>query len=110
VGYTAHAVLEGLAKAGQEPGSLDASVELLLPILDAELFGEVSEAKEHSNFAAAYKEAKKCRAYEAYQLLAAGVTFGESVELLLGLVRERLHEAGSPKVGAPGSPGAASSC
>jgi hypothetical protein len=98
VGYTAHAVLEGLARAGQAPGALDASVALLLPILDSELFGEVAEAKEYSNFAAAYKEAKKCRAFESYQLLAAGVTFGDSISHVLGLVRTRLHEAGNPKV------------
>ncbi len=99
VGYTAHAVLEGLAKgSGGQHGGLDASVELLLPILDAELFGEVAEAKEYSNFAAAYKEAKKCRAYESYQLLAAGITFDQSIDHVLGLVKVRLHEAGTPKV------------
>jgi hypothetical protein len=63
------------------------------------LLSQVSEAKEASNFAAAYKEAKRCRAYEAYQLLAASVSFSpEAMEQLLSLVREKLPLASSPAV------------
>jgi hypothetical protein len=59
----------------------------LLPQLQADLFGDVADAKEASEFAAAYKEAKRCRAYETYQLLASVVTFGERVGELLTTVQ-----------------------
>ena len=36
-------------------------LSVFLPCPQADLFGEVAEAKEASEFAAAYKEAKKCR-------------------------------------------------
>ena len=47
--------------------------------LQFDLFGDVAEAKEAAEFAGAYKEAKKCRAYETYQLLAATATFGSCI-------------------------------
>ncbi len=59
---------------------------------------QIAEAKEATQFSSAYKEAKRCRAYDAYQLLAASVTFGSHMEPLLALVRNRLAGAGSPAV------------
>jgi hypothetical protein len=60
---------------------------------------QVSEAKEATNFSSNYKEAKKCRAYEAYQLLASSITFSPaSMEQLLALVREKLPAASSPVI------------
>ncbi len=41
---------------------------------------QVSEAKEVTAFAAQYKEAKRCRANEAFQLLASAVTFSTHME------------------------------
>lgn len=67
-------------------GALDESLELILPLLEADLFGEVAEAKEVSGFAAAYKEAKRCRANESYELLASCITFGTHINTLLLLV------------------------
>lgn len=59
----------------------------------------MSEAKEATNFSSNYKEAKRCRAYECYQLLAASVTFSPSaMEELLAPIRERLPAASSPSV------------
>lgn len=55
--------------------------------MQADLFGEVAEAKEAVEFAGAYKEAKKCRAYETYQLLAGLITFGERAAELLTTVQ-----------------------
>ncbi len=45
MGYTAHAVLEALVGnvSEQPPGVLDDSVELVLPLLEVDLFGQVSE-------------------------------------------------------------------
>ncbi|EFJ49017.1 hypothetical protein VOLCADRAFT_104545 [Volvox carteri f. nagariensis] len=79
-------------------GFLDESIELCLPLIEADLFGEVSEAKEVTTFAAQYKEAKRCRANEAYQLLASGITFSTHMRLLLSLVTDRLHLAGQPTI------------
>ncbi|KAL4860053.1 Small subunit processome component 20 [Chlorella vulgaris] len=97
LGYTVHAVVEAVVQVG-EPGCLDDSLLMLLPLMEADLFGDVADAKEASEFAAAYKEAKRCRAYETYQLLASVVTFGERVGELLTTVQSRLGEASNPKV------------
>eukprot|EP00887_Chlorella_sp_A99_P000887 scaffold5.g887.t1 len=96
LGYTLHAVLEGVA-AVVAPGSLDDSLALILPLMEADLFGYVAEAKEASEFASAYKEAKKCRAYDTYRILASLISFGPCVTQLLSTVRDRLAEASHPK-------------
>ena len=98
LGFTLHALLEGLAKGGVPPGALDASLPLILPFVEADVFGGASEAKEVEAFAKNYKEAKRCRAFEAYQLLAGMVTFRSQVGALLAPVRARLGEASSPRV------------
>ena len=59
------------------------------PPLQADLFGDVAEAKEAAEFAGAYKEAKKCRAYETYQLLASIISFGDRIAELLTTVQVR---------------------
>jgi hypothetical protein len=77
--------------------------------LEGDLFGEVAAAKDVAAFAGKYKEAKRCRAYEAYAHLAAAVTFtpptsssrsssssSSAFDQLLQLVREKLPAAGSP--------------
>jgi U3 small nucleolar RNA-associated protein 20 len=58
----------------------------------------VSEAKEVTAFAGKYKEAKRCRAYEAYQHLAAAVTFDTQIQPLLQLVQDKLPSATSPSI------------
>jgi len=37
------------------PGALDASLELLLPLMEADLFGDIADAKEAAAFAANYR-------------------------------------------------------
>jgi U3 small nucleolar RNA-associated protein 20 len=59
---------------------------------------QVSEAKEVTAFAGKYKEAKRCRAYEAYQHLAAAVTFDTQIQPLLQLVQDKLPSATSPSI------------
>ncbi len=49
-----------------------------------------------SAFASQYKEAKRCRANEAFQLLASGVTLATHARQLLSPVTSRLHLAASP--------------
>jgi hypothetical protein len=99
IGFTVAAVLAALNTRCEVHGHLDSSVPLILPLIENDLFGQVSEAKEATNFASAYKEAKRCRAYEAYQLLAASVSFSpEAMEQLLSLVREKLPAASGPAV------------
>ena len=61
----------------------------ILSSLQADLFGDVAEAKEAAEFAGAYKEAKKCRAYETYQLLASIISFGDRIAELLTTVQVR---------------------
>lgn len=86
LGYTVHAVLEAVVKKAPAC-ALDDVAELVLPIIEAELFGEVAAAKEASQFANAKKETKKCRANETFQLLAQGVTFGSHMATLLVLIK-----------------------
>ncbi|KAK9818396.1 hypothetical protein WJX72_012002 [[Myrmecia] bisecta] len=97
LGYTVHAVLDSLAK-GAEAGALDDCLQQVLPLMEADLFGDVADAKEAAEFAGAYKEAKKCRAYDTYQLLARMVTFRTHIGLLLSSVRVHLGEASNPKI------------
>ncbi len=42
MGYTAHAVLDALVKKGAGPGDVDDSVPLMVPLIEADLFGDVS--------------------------------------------------------------------
>lgn len=99
IGFTTAAVLGALTQRCDVHGHLDSSVPLVLPLIEADLFGHVAEAKEAANFASNYKEAKRCRAYEAYQLLAASVSFSPaSMEGILAPVRERLPAASGPTV------------
>ena len=49
--------------------------------------GEVSEAKQVTAFTAAYKEAKRVRGYETFQILASAITFSSHMDVLLSLIR-----------------------
>ena len=72
-----------------EPGAFDEALAPLLPLVEADIFGAVAEAKEVAAFAGGLKEAKKQRGYEAYRLLAQGVTFRTHTAFLLSLVGAR---------------------
>ena len=69
--------------------------------MEAELFGDMAEAKEAEAFASKYKEAKVTKAYDTYQLLASLITFDTHLETLLLPVHDRLHQATEPKVSTP---------
>ena len=99
LGYTVHAVIEGVSEeAATKPGSLDDILDLVLPIIENEMFGVVSEAKEVDAFAANYKETKRCRAPDTFMLLASRVTFETHLVQLLGPIQSRLGDASSPKI------------
>lgn len=99
IGFTVTAVLSALSSKCEVHGHLDSSVVLVLPLIENDLFGQVSEAKAALNFSSNYKEAKRCRAYEAYQLLASSISFTpDRMDELLSLVRDRLQAASSPTV------------
>ena len=68
-----------------QPGALDESLPRVLPIMEAQLFGEVAEEKEAGVFAGT-REAKKLRAYDTYQLLAQAITFRTQLATLLAPV------------------------
>lgn len=69
-------------------------MEDVLPVVAAEVWGDVGEEKEAGAFAGGCKEAKHVRAFATYQLLAAGTTFRTHFGPLLGLVRALLRVAG----------------
>jgi hypothetical protein len=76
----------GATTQDMEPGAFDEALAPLLPLVGADIFGAVAEAKEVAAFAGGLKEAKKQRGYEAYRLLAQGVTFRTHAAFLLSLV------------------------
>lgn len=77
----------GLSMQGAEAGALDDVINDVIPIIETELFGQVSEEKEANAFVGGCKEAKRLRAYATYQLLAHGVTFRDHMSTLLQPVR-----------------------
>jgi hypothetical protein len=75
------------AAQGAEPGALDGVLAEVLPIMEAELWGDIADEKEAGAFSGSCREARKLRAYDTYQLLAAGVTFRGRIAQLLQPVR-----------------------
>ena len=70
-----------------QAGALDGVIDDIIPIVETELFGQVSEEKEAHAFVGGCKEAKRLRAYATYQLLAQGVTFRTHMSAVLQPVR-----------------------
>lgn len=69
------------------PGALDAVMEDVLEVIEAEVWGDIGEEKEAGAFAGGCKEAKRARGVDSYQLLAQGVTFRTHIGPLLQPVR-----------------------
>lgn len=98
LGHAVHTALDCSLKGAEggfpgPSGCLDEAVEVLLPLIDAELFGDVADAKEVAKIKAQFREAKSSKGTEALYLLAAAVTFHEHIGSLLDLVRLRLPQA-----------------
>ncbi len=76
---------------GAEAGALDDVIGDIIPIVETELFGQVSEEKEANAFSGGCKEAKRLRAYATYQILAQGITFRDHMSTLLQPVCPHLN-------------------
>ena len=70
-----------------EPGALDDVLPEVLPLLEAELWGDVADEREAGAFSGSCREAKKPRAHDTFQLLAQGTTFRTHIGPLLRPVR-----------------------
>lgn len=64
LGYTTYFVLEGLDAAGSLRIADDGLVTVVLSIVEGDLFGDVADAKEASEFASSYKESKRCKGFD----------------------------------------------
>ena len=99
LGYTFHQVLQSVAPAAREnPGCLDCCIDQALEIIENDLFGEIAEAKEASEFSSSYKESKRCKANESLEILASIISIEDSLPRLLEFVRSRLYSASSPRI------------
>ena len=68
-----------------EAGALDECLPRILPMVESQVFGGISEEKEAGAFAGT-REGKRLRAYDNYQMLAQGMTFHTQLANLLSLV------------------------
>lgn len=99
LGYTFHDVLQAVAPAAKEaPGCLDACIPMVIPIIEGDLFTDIADAKEVSEFSSSYKESKRCKAYESYRILATLIRIEDTLPRLLEIVWERLPMASTPKM------------
>lgn len=105
LGYTLHSLLECfVARANKNEteklssasphtmrGAFDESLSILLPLLETDIFGQVSEEREVDKIAASMKEARTCMSYSSFQILAQGINFRQQFWHLLQPVRSRLE-------------------
>lgn len=100
LGYTFHDVLKSVApEAKQHIGCLDSCIDQVVPIVEGDLFTDIAEAKEASEFASSYKESKRCKANDSFLLLCSLVNLEDSLPKLLDVVWEKIPLASnSPKV------------
>ncbi len=94
--YTVHAILSNLVSQLRS-GDLDNCLDSLIEICNLELFGSLAEEKDVSQITTKLKEAKKCKSYEIYQILARFVSENKLTQLLIPL-KTVLSEAHSYKV------------
>ena len=74
---------------------VDALLPEVLPILDADIFGELSEEREISKIKEKTAEARHSRSLESIELLSAKASFPASMPILLSLVTKRLRDCGN---------------
>ena len=94
LGYTTYFVLEGLDVADSLRIADDSLVTVILSIVEGDLFGEVAEAKEASEFASSYKESKRCKGYDILRLVVCFV--GRSVSCVGIAADPRIHAKYAP--------------
>lgn len=83
LGYTVHAMLERVVQ-NIWSGQLEQTVcEVVAPIFSEDIFGVVAEEKEVDAIANKAKETKKCKGYDAFELLAQNVALPQSLQQLM---------------------------
>lgn len=107
LGYTLHSLLEcfvvSTKKNGKDKstsasshtmkGAFDESLSTLLPLLETDIFGQVSEERQVDKIAGSMKEARTCMSYSSFQILAQGINFRQQFWHLLQPVRSRLENS-----------------
>ncbi|XP_054159588.1 small subunit processome component 20 homolog [Oppia nitens] len=94
--YTVHAILSGL-KPQLKSGDLDKCLVTILEVCTLELFGDLSEEKDVSKITTKFKEAKKHKSYEIFQILGTFVS-EQSLPQLLVPLKTTLSEAQNHKI------------
>ena len=84
------------------PEAQDEEVDVLLPevlpILDADIFGGISEERGVIKITAKIPEARHSRSLESIELLSQKASFPASMPVLLSLVTKRLHDFGNIQI------------
>ena len=99
LGYTTYFVMEGLDVADSLRIADDSLVTVILSIVEGDLFGDVAEAKEASEFASSYKESKRCKGYDILRCVHARV---HSLSLIFTSLHRRLCALTKRSIHPPG--------
>jgi U3 small nucleolar RNA-associated protein 20 len=97
LGYTVHALLAKLVPPAAV-GEFDCALYALLPVIEADMLGDIAAEKEVAAITAKMKECKRTRAYDALELLASRVNFRTHLGELLSPVRNYLPAANALKI------------
>lgn len=97
LGYTLNFIL---SKYFSTPvsGKLDYCLDDLLPVVETDILGNVSEEKEVEKIASKMKETRKRKSFETLQLIAQSITFKTHAVKLLSPVTSNLQKHLNPKV------------
>lgn len=97
LGYTLNLLLSKFP-ANSICGKLDYCLDDLLSVIDADLFGDVSEQKEEEKFASKMKETRKQKSFETLKLIAQSITFRTNALKLLSPITVHLKKQITPKL------------
>lgn len=93
--FTVHALLAGYGGMNKAV-VLDDAVEEVLAVIEMDIFSDTADEKEVGAIRNATKEAKRCRSFESYELLAKMVSFEIGLPMVLSLARHHLPDADVP--------------
>jgi U3 small nucleolar RNA-associated protein 20 len=94
--YTVYELFQKLVPI-MEVGDIEECTDLLVDIFLRDIFGSVGEEKDAEDFAKKIKEAKKCRSFDAFELMATKSKMTSLGKLLIPL-KEILSNTESPKI------------
>ena len=92
LGYTVHYVLAKLAPH-LKPGEIDYCAPSLVRTLMEDVFGEAAEKKEVEAIATSMKEARTCKSFASFELLASVISFVPGVNMLVPPVHKAVLDA-----------------